>query len=171
MNSDNPSAPAKVYAIRPNKTALKKEHVKVQQLAERLVKKSPAALNDLPLNENIVLQIDIARNIKAGAYRRQLKHIANLLIDLDDEAFNFLHDEENQLTIAATQKSKVVEDTCIKLILEGDDYLNQLLQKSPHLDRQTLRNLMLQARRSKEKQVPDKSTQKLKDFLRQQTIN
>ena len=167
MNDQELNSSGKAYAIRPNKTALKKEHTKVQSLAKELISKTPQALAKLPLNNNLMLQLEIANQIKGGALKRQVKHIANLLLNLEQEDFDFLLDEENQLLLAATQKSQRAQKCCDQLIELGDDYLAQLLQQHPLLDRQTLRNLMLQAKREKLAAKSNKSQKKLASFIKQ----
>ncbi len=167
MNEEEHSQPEKTYALRPNKTALKKEHSKVQNLAKELVRKTPQALSKLPLSENILLQIELAGQIKGGALKRQIKHIANLLLTLDEDPFNFLLNEENQLLQASVQQSKKAEESYLKLIEQGDDYLQILLDNHPQLERQTLRNLMLQARREKPLEKSTKHQRKLSAYLKQ----
>jgi ribosome-associated protein len=169
MNNEKSQAPTKIYAIRPNKTALKKEHSKVQKLALDLVQKTPLALSKLPLDENLLLQIEVAGQIKGGALKRQVKHIANLLLNIEQEDFEFLLDGENQLIQAASQESKKIQHLCDNLIEQGDDYIAQLIQQNPQLDRQTLRNLMLQAKREKQAAKSNKHQQKLSSYLKQHT--
>ena len=167
MNNQDSQPPKKVYAIRPNKTALKKEHSKVQKLARDLVNKTPQALSKLPLDENLILQIEVASQIKGGALKRQVKHIANLLLNIEQEDFDFLLDEENQLLQAASQQTQKIQQLCDDLIQQGDEYISQLLQLHPQLDRQTLRNLMLQAKREIQAEKPNKNLNKLASYLKQ----
>jgi len=167
MSDEELQSTKKVYAIRPNKTALKKEHVKVQKLARELVNKTPPALAKLPLNDNLLLQIEVASQIKGGALKRQIKHIANLLLDLEEQDFDFLLDEKNQLILAAAQRNTYAKQCCEALIEQGDEYISELIQKYPQLDRQTLRNLMLQAKREKQAAKSDKTQQKLANYIKQ----
>ncbi len=160
--------PEKVYAIRPNKTELKREHAIIHKLAVSLLKKTPQALKQLPLNENILRQIEIAQNIKGGALKRQLKHITNQLISLGEDSLEILQNGDAQQVAIISKKTLLIEQISQQLIAQEDDFLEQTLEKYSQLERQKLRTLILSIRREKQKNLPAKTTKTLTKYLHQQ---
>lgn len=156
------------YVIRPNKSALKREHVKIQNQAEALIQMPMSKMEKLIEDENLQHQIVIGKKMKGSAYKRHIKHLANLLSSLDNELLSqlLMDDKEKQAELNRHfQRLEVMRD---KLISQNEDFLNELLQQFPQLDRQQLRNLIRQALREKETEKPPKASRLIFKLLREQ---
>ncbi len=150
---------------RPNKTALKKEHQQVQVFAEKLVKNAVFLKSNSQLPEQIMQQIKVAQKIKGNAYRRQIKHIANLLVKHQGEATPTTNTGAIQAKTLALNNRLLT--LCNRLIEEENLLQNQILEKNPAMERQHLRNLILQARREKKKNLSSKARNSLMHYLRE----
>lgn len=73
-------------AIKPSKSARKRQQLELQKLGEQLIGLGDAELASFGLDERIVDAIRFARSIKShGALRRQKQLIGKLMRDLDPE--------------------------------------------------------------------------------------
>ena len=71
------------YAIRPNKTQIKREIKVLNQLAKELIELPESALKKIPLSDNMRLAIKDGQRFTRGAYQRQLRRIVKLM-DAED---------------------------------------------------------------------------------------
>ena len=78
----------KEYAIRPNKTQLKKEMRALNDLGKELIKLPESSLKNISLSDSILQAIADGRRFSRGALQRQLRRIATLLQNEDVAAIN-----------------------------------------------------------------------------------
>lgn len=157
----------RVYAVRPNKTALKREMVALQKLADRLLTFSEQRLEPLGLSERTTLALAEGRRIKAlDARRRQQRFLAKLLSKEDLEPVERFLDEIDGKNAAGNRHFHELEQWRDRLIDEGDGALEELLEEQPEADRQQLRQLIRAAKREREQGKPPAAARKLFKFLR-----
>ncbi len=163
---DQEETPERVYVVRPNKSALKREHHKVQKLAEDLIQLPESKLLKLIDNEAIIKHLLLGKRLKAGAYRRHIKFLANQLLSLDEEVLMGLLEDDKDKEKKLNQHFHRLENIRDRLINEGNEALNELLSQYPQLDRQQLRNLIRQAVKEQENKSPPKSSRMIFKLLR-----
>jgi len=144
MNDKNESE-LKVYSERPNKTVLKKEHLKIQQFAENCVNSSKKFVEHFNFSETVLTQLALAKKLKGRAYKRQIKHLTNLIEDRGEEFIEkALNADPEQF---ATRQFKKFELLAEQLIEGEDKDLNKLISENHQIERQSLRQLILKTRR------------------------
>ncbi|MEY6432840.1 ribosome biogenesis factor YjgA [Thioalkalicoccus limnaeus] len=151
----------------PSKSQIKREHLALQQLAERLAAMPRAELERLGLSEATWEALDETARIKdLRARRRHWKRIANLLERDEQEAVRALVEQKAEHERAAAARHHQVEHWRARLIGEGDMALSEFLTLHPQTDRQRLRQLVRAAQRDTERERPD-APRKLFRFLRE----
>lgn len=160
------------YAIRPNKTQIKKDIAVLFALAEEMSGLSASQLDTLELPENIhKAVVEVAGMPHIGARKRLLKYIAGQLHKKVDAApiVEKLARIKNK-SAHAVREHHIAERWRDRLIAEGNSALSELLDEHPHADRQQLRQLLRNAQKEAEAGKPPKSSRllyrHLKDLLR-----
>ena len=88
--------------------------------------------------------------------------------DADLDAIKAALDKVLNRANLVTAQAQITEKLRDKLLAEGDDAIQQLLDEQPHLDRQKLRQLVRQAKKELEKAPESKSARDLFQYLRQE---
>ena len=69
----------------PSKSQRKREATALQDLGEQLVKLTPAQLSRIPLPDELLAAVRLARSItQRGGHKRQLQYIGKLMRQLDE---------------------------------------------------------------------------------------
>lgn len=126
-----------------SKTEVKKEMVVLQQLGIKLVELSDSQLNKIPLPENLIDSIKLAKTItKNGGLKRQLKYVGKLMRHVDPEPIiQAMDDIENGHK--KNKQSFHLKEQWRDWLLEGEkDKLTEFLNKYPSADMQRLRQLI-----------------------------
>ncbi|MBU0500459.1 MAG: DUF615 domain-containing protein [Gammaproteobacteria bacterium] len=157
----------RVYAVRPNKSAQKREMVALQKLADRLLTFSEQRLAPLGLSERTTQALAEGRRIKAlDARRRQQRFLAKLLSGEELEPVDRFLEAIDGRNAASNRHFHELELWRDRLIDEGDEALEGLLEEQPQADRQQLRQLIRAAKRERELERPPAAARKLFKFLR-----
>ena len=160
------------YAERPNKTALKRDLRKLQQLSQQLIELPEEKLRQFPLSENTIASILESRRIKSmNAMQRHTRYLAKQLFKEDTQA---VVDYFNQFEAVQTRNSELfhqLERWRDRLLSEGNPVLEEIIKKYPKIDRQHLRTLMRQANKEAEKNQTPKSARKIFKYLREISEN
>ena len=156
------------YAVRPNKTQIKRDIAVLFELVEELVALSAAQLDSLDLPEELYRAVIGAVGMPPkGARKRQMKFICGLLRKLDvDPITEKLARIKNQ-SAHATREHHKIERWRDRLISEGQDALTELIDEYPQTDRQLLRQLMRSAQKEAAEARPPKSTRELYRYLKE----
>lgn len=151
----------------PSKSRVKRDHLALQDLAERLVALPRTELERLSLGEATWAAIDETSRIKdLRALRRHYKRIAKLLAREDTDAVQALTTERAQTERRASAEQHRIERWRERLMDEGGDALTAFLDARPRTDAQQLRHLIRAARRDREQAKTD-GPRKLFRFLRE----
>lgn len=153
---------------RPNKSALKREWQERQAIVEKMAGLAHTELVHLGVADKLRDALhELAMMRSSGARNRQLKYCTNL-IDPEELApiRAFLADRQSQ-RVEANQRFHQAERWRDRLIVEGDDALESLLQDFPHLDRQHLRRLCRDASRERKDGKPAGAGRKLFRYLKE----
>jgi ribosome-associated protein len=155
-----------------SKSQRRREALQIRGLAARLVDMEPARLARLPLEDTVRRAIDEARKIRARvARKRQLQYVAKLLrrSELGEihEALDAF-DGEARRQAAGHHRCEAWRDC---LIDSGDAALGELLQRRRDADAQSLRQLIRNARREKDRGAPPAASRALFRLLRELDTN
>ncbi|MFZ2168499.1 MAG: ribosome biogenesis factor YjgA [Methylococcaceae bacterium] len=155
------------YAVRPNKTQLKKDIAVLFALGEEMSELSGTQLKTLKLPENIYKAVaEVAGMPLKGARKRLLKFIAGQLHKIDVEPIQEKLARIKNKSAHAVREHHIVERWRDRLIAEGYDALTELLDKHPDADRQQLRQLVRNAQKEAEAAKPPKSSRLLYRYLK-----
>lgn len=155
------------YAIRPNKTQIKRDMAGLFALGEELSGLSAVQLKTLELPDIIHKAVtEVAGMPLKGARKRLLKYIAAQLHKIDIEPI------QEKLARLKTQSAHAVREHHIaerwrdRLIAGGNDALTDLLDEYPEADRQQIRQLIRNAQKEAETAKPPKSSRLLYRYLK-----
>ncbi|MGZ8181402.1 MAG: ribosome biogenesis factor YjgA [Methylobacter sp.] len=150
------------YAIRPNKTQIKKDMAALFAVSEEMSELSAGQLKTLELPEVInKAVVEVSGMPHKGARKRLLKFIAGQLHKIDVEPILEKLARIKNKSAHAVREHHTAERWRDRLIAEGNDALTELLDEQPHADRQLLRQLLRNAQKEAEAGKPPKSSRLL----------
>jgi ribosome-associated protein len=150
------------YAVRPNKTQIKKDMAVIFALSEEMSELPAGQLKMLELPEIInKAVIEVSTMPHKGARKRLLKFITGQLFKIDIEPILEKLSRIKNKSAHAVREHHAVERWRDRLISEGNDALTALLDEQPQADRQVLRQLMRNAQKEAEAGKPPKSSRLL----------
>lgn len=150
------------YAIRPNKTQIKKDMAALFAVSEEMSELSAGQLKLLELPEVIhKAVVEVSGMAHKGARKRLLKFIAGQLHKIDATPILEKLARIQNKSAHAVREHHIVERWRDRLISEGNDALTELLDEQPHADRQLLRQLLRNAQKEAELGKPPKSSRLL----------
>ncbi len=156
------------YAVRPNKTQIKRDIAVLFELGEELVALSAAQLSNLDLPVDLYKAVIGAAGMPPkGARKRQMKFICGLLRKLDVEPITEKLARIKNQSAHATREHHKIERWRDRLISEGQDALTELIDDYPQTDRQLLRQLMRSAQKEAAEARPPKSSRELYRYLKE----
>ena len=150
------------YAIRPNKTQIKKDMAALFALSEEMAELSAGQLKLLELPEIINKAVAEASGMPhKSARKRLLKFIAGQLHKIDAEPILEKLARIKNKSAHAVREHHIVERWRDRLISDGNNALTELLDEQPQADRQLLRQLLRNAQKEAEAGKPPKSSRLL----------
>jgi len=153
------------YAIRPNKTQLKREIKVLNQLGKELIAMPDSALKKVPLSDTMREAIADGKRFTRGALQRQLRRIAKLMEQEDIEAINQEIERQKQPSKQQTAEFHQLEQWRDRLIDGDEKLLTELIDQFPVIDRQHIRQLVRNATLERKKEKPPKSARLLFRYL------
>jgi ribosome-associated protein len=155
------------YAVRPNKTQIKKDMAVLFALSEEISELSSTQLKYLELPENIhKALVEVSGMPHKSARKRLLKFITGQLHKIDVEPILEKLAHMKNKSAHAVREHHTVERWRGMLIAGGNDALTELLNEYPHADRQQLRQLLRNAQKEAEATKPPKSSRLLYRYLK-----
>jgi len=155
------------YAVRPNKTQIKKDMAILFALSEELSELSATQLKTLELPDNIYKAVvEVSGMPHKGARKRLLKFITGQLNKIEVEPVLEKLARMKNKSAHAVREHHIVERWRDRLIAGGNDVLTELLNEQPHADRQQLRQLLRNAQKEAEAAKPPKSSRLLYRYLK-----
>jgi ribosome-associated protein len=157
------------YAIRPNKTRIKKEIAGIFAMAEEICVLTAAQIADFNLPESIEQALlDAGKMGQNAARKRLLKYITGQFRNLDVEAIQEQLARLKNQSVHAVREHHQAERWRDLLISEnGNQHLTQLLSEFPAADSQHLRQLQRNAQKEAKEAKPPKSARLLYQYLKQ----
>lgn len=155
------------YAVRPNKTQIKKEFAELFALGETMSVLSAPQLNSLELPENIRKAIsEVGDMPHKGARKRLLKYIAGQLHKIDVAPIQEKLDRIQNKSAHSVREHHIIEHWRDKLIHEGNATLTALFDEQPTADLQQIRQLLRNIKIETETGKPPKSSRLLYRYLK-----
>jgi ribosome-associated protein len=156
------------YAVRPNKTQIKKDMAILFALSEEMSELSATQLKTLELPDNIYKAVvEVSGMPHKGARKRLLKFITGQLNKIEVEPVLEKLARMKNKSAHAVREHHAVERWRDRLIAGGNDVLTELLNEQPHADRQQLRQLLRNAQKEAEAAKPPKSSRLLYRYLKE----
>jgi ribosome-associated protein len=130
-----------------SKSARKRAHKALQDLAGALVTLAPGEIRALPVGEELVDILLIARDMRASSARvRQLRYAARLLADEDADALRALLERKDAPVRAEAERQHRLEALRDQLLDGGAEALRAVLTGHPQLPAGELRHAVNEAR-------------------------
>lgn len=155
------------YAVRPNKTQLKKDLAVLFALSEEMSELSLVQVKYLELPDNIhKAVVEVSGMPHKGARKRLLKFITGQLNKIDIEPILEKLARMKSKSAHAVREHHIVERWRDRLIAGGNDVLTEFLNEQPEADRQQLRQLLRNVKKEAEFSKPPKSARLLYRYLK-----
>lgn len=149
-----------------SKTKKKEQSHALQKLGVQLVELPRDKLASIELPENLREAVREAQRITAHeGRRRQMQYIGRLMRDIDPAPIQERLDAWRGQSKAEIARQHGMERLRERLIAE-DMTLTEYAQKHPHVDLQTLRNLIRNARKETAEGRPPKSSREIFKIIR-----
>jgi ribosome-associated protein len=150
-----------------SKSQVKREMLALQALGKRLAELSPDRIKKIELPLELRDALLFCKTIHKGEpRRRQLQYIGALMREADTEPIQKALDAIDSGDLQGELRFKELERWRDELIDGNDELAEEILGRFPGTDRQTLRQLVLNARKEREAQKPPKASRALFRFLR-----
>lgn len=150
----------------PSKSQRKRSHKALQDLGIALMRLSTTQLERVPLPGEVREAIVAGRSLRKGARARHVRHLGNLLAEVDEVAVHAALEGIHGASARDTAKLHRAERWRTRLLDEGDAALAQLLELFPHADRQQLRALLRTAHEERARAAPPRRQRELLRALR-----
>jgi ribosome-associated protein len=151
----------------PSRSQLKREAEAVTDLGRELVELSAERLKQVPLSEELLEAVQLARRIDShGARKRQIQRIGKLLRQADLEPVREALDRFNNTSAIAIAEHHAAERWRERLLAEGDSAAGEFLDLCPGADRQKLRQLIRASQQEQAAGKPPKSYRELFRLVR-----
>ena len=157
----------KEYALRPNKTQIKKEIRVLNDLGKELIKMPDSALKNIPLSDAMRLAIADGKRFSRGALQRQLRRIAGMMQHEDLDAIQLELQRQKQPSKQQTAEFHQLEQWRDRLIAGDEKLLTDLIDQYDSIDRQYIRQLVRNAAQELTRKKPPKSARALFKYLAQ----
>jgi ribosome-associated protein len=154
------------YAIRPNKSQIKREMAELAEFVKELVALPIPQLEQLELDENLYKAVITGMHTDRGAHKRQLKYIVGLLRKIDIAPIQEKLARLQSKSAHAVREHHMTERWRDRLISGSETELTQLLDEFPDADRQQLRQLVRNAKKEHLENATPKYTRALYQFIK-----
>lgn len=155
-----------------SKSQRKRDAHELLDLAKQLISMPDARLKGLPLDSDLREAVDFGRSIRArGARKRQLMTIGKMLRQRDTDELVDAVNNVNQKNRQVSARFHHIEAWRNKLIEGSDQDLAELLEQTPDINVQTLRQLIRNAKKEAQLEKPPAAARKLFKLLRETDEN
>jgi ribosome-associated protein len=150
------------YAIRPNKTQIKKDIAALIELGKALAALPVDKRDDFDLPDVVRTTLDqIAKMQPSGARNRSLKYVAQHFYKMDVSSIQEKLAVLQNKSAHAVREHHLAEKWRDRLLTEGNDVLTELVGEFPGIDLQHIRQLIRQSKKESSLNHPPKSARLL----------
>jgi len=154
------------YAIRKNKSQIKRDMDVLRTLGKRMRVLSIAQLETMPIGDQLRQELIKGKNFKKEALRRQLIFIEKLMRTEDAEAVAEALDILDKPHLIEVDNFHEIEQWRDRLIAGDNVLLEELLIRFEGMNRQHIRQLLRNAAKEKCQNKPPKSFRLLFQYLK-----
>ncbi|MDV6318886.1 ribosome biogenesis factor YjgA [Chromohalobacter sp. HP20-39] len=167
MSIDLPD-PQDEEAGRPSKTQRKNEMKALQALGERIIAMSDAERARLPLSDDMRFAVEETSRIRSHeGRRRHMQYVGKVMRREDLAAIQATFDAIEQESLHRDNAFHRLERWRDRLIEDDStDALEAFIAEHPEVDRQTLRQLIRNAKSERQREKPPTSARKLFKLIR-----
>jgi ribosome-associated protein len=134
------------FGGRPSKSARKREAAAAKDLGKSLIELKESDLRALNLDERLFDAILAAQSITSrGGLARQRQYIGKLMRDVDTAPIEAALNSRAKHQVVDAEKHKRIETWRARLLTDGPDALDELMQWTPGADRKALQVLIAKA--------------------------
>lgn len=168
-DEDSEGEEIEYYAIRPNKTRIKKEIAAIFAMAEEISRLSPSHIAEFELPENVERALlDTAKMGQNAARKRQLKYVTAQLRKLDLEAVREKLDRIKNRSAHGVREHHQAERWRDRLLSEhANQALTEFISDFPAADSQYVRQLQRNAQKEAKEVKPPKSARLLYKYVKE----
>ena len=153
---------------RPSKTQLKQEMQALQALGEKIIALSNAERARLPLSDDMLAAVEETSRIRSHeGRRRHMQYVGKVMRREDLTGIQAAFDEFEQESARRDHAFHRLEKWRDRLIGDDSEALEAFIAEYPDVDRQTLRQLIRNARAERERGKPPSSARKLFKLIRE----
>ena len=151
-----------------SKSQRKRDAHELLDLGKKLITMPEARLKKLPLDDDLREEVEFARSIRShGARKRQMMTVGKMLRNRDTEALIDAVNNIDQKNRKASARFHQIEAWRDRLIEGSDKDLSDLLEQTPDINVQTLRQLIRNAKKEAGLGKPPAAARKLFKVLRE----
>jgi len=154
------------YAIRKNKSQIKRDMDVLRTLGKRMRVLSTAQLETIPIGEQLRQELIKGKNFKKEALRRQLIFIEKLMRTEDADAVAEALDLLDKPHLIEVESFHETEQWRDRLLVGDNALLEELLARFDNMDRQHIRQLLRNVAKEKLYNKPPKSFRLLFRYLK-----
>lgn len=157
----------KVFAIRPNKTQIKRECDHLLDIGDDILKLKREEIDSLELPSDLEEAIHTALKIKSrSGLKRQRQYIGKLLRNIDSEAVEVQLRKIQHRHDTNTAQFKRLERWRDNLIANDKETLSEIIARFPDIDRQHMNQLIRSAHQEHKQNKAPAASRKLFKYLR-----
>lgn len=150
-----------------SKSQVKRDMHKLQELGESFITMNEKQLNSLPLSEELLDAIYIARKMPPKeARRRQIQYIGRLMREGNHEEIQAAVEKLQTRNDQYVHRQHQIERYRDLLIENDKSVFQSLVSDCPNIDIQRLRQLVRNAQKEREENKPPVNARKLFGFIR-----
>lgn len=149
-----------------SKSQVKRELAEISALAKELVHERVIDLHDLPLEEDIIDAVLLGRRCQKGALKRQIKHIASMLTEIDEVALCETITRLKQPHVRQVDAEHKLEAFRDRLMAEDVEVIAELMNVYNNFDRQHVNQLVRNAIKEKKAEKPPKYYRQIFQYLK-----
>jgi ribosome-associated protein len=151
-----------------SKSQRKRDAHELLDLAKNLIAMPESRLKRMPMDEALREEVEFARRIRAhGARKRQLMTVGKMLRNRDTDELADAVNGIDQKTRKVNARFHHIEAWRDRLVEGNDQDLSELLEQSPDINVQTLRQLIRNAKKEAKLGKPPSASRKLFKLLRE----
>jgi len=156
------------YRLEVSKSQRKRDANDLLDVGKKLISMPESRLKRMPLDDDLRREVEFARRIRSnGARKRQMMTVGKMLRLRDNEALIDAINDVNQKNRKDNARFHHIEAWRDKLIEGDNDVLSELIEKSPAMNAQTLRQLIRNANKEAKLGKPPAASRKLFKLLRE----
>ncbi|CUS47438.1 MAG: ribosome-associated protein [Idiomarinaceae bacterium HL-53] len=152
-----------------SKSERKRDVLAITDLGRQLVDLPPGQLNELPLSDEVLAAVQLAKKIrnKHVGFKRQIQFIGKLLRHDDPQPIFDALAAKEQEHLHQQAHFHALEQWRDRILAEGDSAIQAFIDEHPGADRQHIRQLVRLAQKQKAENKPPAAFRELFKYLRE----